>query len=63
MQTQEVIRACIRPGMLIKHGGKTYTASAQKKGKLYLFRAMEVIRISDVFIQVCIDSRGEPLFK
>lgn len=62
-ETQEVIRACVRPGMLIRHEGKTYKASANKKGKLYLFSLTETKRISDIFVHVCVNTRGEPLFK
>ncbi|MDF7681229.1 hypothetical protein PT300_11795 [Enterobacteriaceae bacterium ESL0689] len=59
--TQTVIRGCVRPGMLIKHDGKTYRASANKNGKLYLFNLTETKRITDVFVEVCINSHGEPV--
>lgn len=58
--TQEVIRACVKPGMMVRHEGKTYQASANKNGKLYLFNLTESKRITDVFIEVCLNSRGEP---
>lgn len=58
--TQEVIRACVKPGMLVKYEGKTYTASANKGGKLYLFNLTEHKRITDVFVEVMLNSRGEP---
>ncbi|EJF8031386.1 cell division inhibitor protein [Escherichia coli] len=58
--TQEVIRACVKPGMVVKHQGKTWTASANTGGKLYLYSLTESKRISDIFIEVCLDSRGNP---
>lgn len=36
--TQEVNRGAVQPGMLVKHKEGTWTASAHKKGKLYLHR-------------------------
>lgn len=59
--TQEVIRACVKPGMLVKHDGKTWQASANKDGKLYLFNLTESKRITDIFVVVCLNSRGEPV--
>ena len=59
--TQEVIRAVVKPGMLVKHEGKTYKASANTKGKLYLYSLTEQKRITDCFVEILLNSRGEPL--
>jgi hypothetical protein len=59
--TQEVIRACVKPGMLVKHEGKTYQASANKCGKLYLYNLTECKRITDIFVEIYLNARGEPL--
>ena len=59
--TQEVIRACVRPGMVVIHDGKTYQASANKNGKLYLFNLTESKRINDMFVEIRLNSRGEPV--
>lgn len=59
--TQEVIRQCVTPGMLVKHEGKTWRASANTGGKLYLFNLTESKRISDLMVEVLLNRRGEPL--
>lgn len=59
--TQEVIRQCVLPGMLVKYQGKTWRASANTRGKLYLFNLTESKRISDYLVEICLDSRGQPL--
>jgi hypothetical protein len=59
--TQEVIRQCVAPGMLVKHQGKTWRASVNKGGKLYLFNLYEAIRITDLMVEIFLDKRGQPL--
>lgn len=59
--TQEILRTDVRPGMLIRHRGKTWRASANTRGKLYLHSLYEATSTSEQFVQVCIDKRGQPL--
>lgn len=59
--TQEVIRQCVKPGMQVKHEGKTYNASANKNGKLYIYNLTECKRITDIFVEVVLNAKGEPL--
>lgn len=59
--TQEISRETVIPGMLVRHEGKTYKASANKGGNLYLFSLTERKRISDEYVEVYLNSRGEPL--
>ncbi|WP_345774628.1 cell division inhibitor protein, partial [Klebsiella quasipneumoniae] len=39
--TQTVNRGAVLPGMLVKHRESTWTASANKRGRLYLHRGIE----------------------
>lgn len=61
MSTQEVIRDAVRPGMLVRHKGKTWRASANTRGKLYLHSLHEATSTDEQFVQVCIDKFGKPL--
>lgn len=60
-KTQEVIRACIRPGMLVRHNGSTWTAGANTCGKLILSTVHSSKCIKDCFVEVLLNARGEPL--
>lgn len=60
-RTQEVIRQCVHPGMTVKHDGKTYQASANVGGKLYLFNLTERKRTTDTLIEILLNGKGEPL--
>lgn len=59
--TQEVIRSCIRPGMLIRHEGLTWTAGANTRGKLVISTLRGSKCLKDCFVDVLLDARGEPL--
>ena len=59
-RTQEVSREKVTPGMLVKHEGKTYKASANTNGKLYLFTLTESKSISDDIVEIFLNARGEP---
>ncbi len=59
--TQEVIRGCVRAGMLVKHKDQIWTASSNKKGKLALHTMRETTFIKDTFVEILLDGRGEPL--
>jgi hypothetical protein len=58
--TQNFILADVKPGMLVSHNGKTYRASANTNGKLYLFNLTERKRITDEFVKVFLNARNEP---
>lgn len=58
--TQEMNCASVEPGMLVRHDGKTYRASANTDGNLYLFRLYEQKRVSDCVVDVYLNHRGEP---
>ncbi|MEY8709527.1 cell division inhibitor protein [Mangrovibacter phragmitis] len=59
--TQQVIRSCVRPGMLVRHDGQTWTASANTRGKLVItsMRGSKLIR--DCFVDILLDARGNAL--
>ncbi|MDZ7320718.1 cell division inhibitor protein [Kosakonia sacchari] len=59
--TQQVIRACIRPGMLIRHEGLTWKAGANTRGKLVISTLRGSKCLKDFFVDVLLDARGEPL--
>ncbi|EAA7193475.1 DUF4060 family protein [Salmonella enterica subsp. enterica serovar Napoli] len=42
--TQTVNRGAVMPGMLVKHREGTWTASANKRGRLYVATAMIGVR-------------------
>lgn len=59
--TQEVIRACVAPGMLVRHEGRTWKAGANHKGKLVLFSAHCNKLIKDEAVEILLDGHGKPL--
>ncbi|AFH14931.1 cell division inhibitor protein [Cronobacter sakazakii] len=58
---QKVIRGCVQPGMLVFHNNKTWTASANYGGKLYLRTLSEKTRIKDIWVDVLLDGHGNAL--
>lgn len=54
----EVNRGAVRPGMLVKHKDGMWTASAKKRGKLYLHRGCERTFTRDLLVEVYLDGRG-----
>lgn len=61
LDTQEVLRMDVRPGMLVRYKGKTWLASANTRGKLYLHSLHEATSTNTQFVAVCIDKRGQLL--
>ncbi|WP_227317467.1 hypothetical protein [Cedecea davisae] len=59
--TQEVIRSCVRPGMLVRHKGITWKAAANTRGKLILSTLRDSVVIRDVFVEILLDGYGDPL--
>lgn len=55
--TQTITRQDVTPGMLIIHEGKTWTASANTNGNLYIRRLSEAKRINDSEIEVFLDTK------
>ncbi|MBE9456991.1 cell division inhibitor protein [Enterobacter hormaechei] len=54
----EVNRGAVRPGMLVKHKDGMWTASANKRGKLYLHRGSERTFTRELLVEVYLDGRG-----
>lgn len=61
--TLEIIRQCVRPGMIAMCNGRTYRVSAviHERKWIYLHSAREIIRIDDCVIDIFLDSKGNPL--
>lgn len=59
--TFTVNRGAVQPGMLVKHKDGTWTASAHKRGKLYLHRGIERTYTTDLLVEVFLDSLGRGL--
>lgn len=59
--TQEVNRGAVQPGMLVKHKDATWTASANKRGKLYLHRGIERTFTRELLVEIYLDGRGNGL--
>lgn len=57
----EVNRGAVLPGMLVKHKNGMWTASANKRGKLYLHRGCERTFTSELLVEVYLDGRGNGL--
>ncbi len=56
--TQEVNRGAVQPGMLVKHKDSTWTATANKRGKLYLHRGYECTFTRDLIVEVYLNGTG-----
>lgn len=54
--TTFMFRSHVRPGMLIRHDGRTWRASANVKKGLYLDRLTTKTRISAEIVEVLVDS-------
>ncbi len=59
--TQEVNRGAVLPGMMVKHKEATWTASANKKGKLYLHRGCERTYTTELIVEVYLNGHGNGL--
>jgi len=59
--TFTVNRGAVQPGMLVKHKDSTWTASANKRGKLYLHRGIERTYTTDLLVEVYLDGLGRGL--
>ncbi len=54
----EVNRGAVQPGMLVKHKDGMWTASVNKRGKLYLRRGCERTFTRELLVEVYLDGRG-----
>lgn len=59
--TQTVNRGAVLPGMLVKHKEGTWTASANKRGKLYLHRGIERTYTTELLVEVFLNGMGNGL--
>lgn len=59
--TQPVIRACVAPGMLVRHDGLTWRAGISRKGKLVLSSLSGSKLIKDSEVEILLDGHGRPL--
>ena len=57
--TQTVNRGAVLPGMLVKHRESTWTASANKRGRLYLHRGIERTYTTDLLVEVYLNGLGQ----
>ena len=49
------------PGMLVKHRESTWTASENKRGRLYLHRGIERTYTTDLLVEVYLNGLGQGL--
>ncbi|ECW0910859.1 cell division inhibitor protein [Salmonella enterica subsp. enterica] len=54
-------RGAVMPGMLVKHREGTWTASANKRGRLYLHRGIERTYTTDLLVEVYLNGLGQGL--
>lgn len=59
--TQQVIRGCVRAGMMVVYKDQIWKASANRKGSLYLSNLRESTRTKDIWITILLDGRGQAL--
>ena len=59
--TFETIRSSVSPGTLVKHKNGVWTASANKRGKLFLHRGCERTYTKELFVEVYLDGFGDGL--
>ncbi|EOD9025554.1 cell division inhibitor protein [Klebsiella michiganensis] len=59
--TQTVNRGAVLPGMLVKHRESTWTASENKRGRLYLHRGIERTYTTDLLVEVYLNGLGNAL--
>ncbi|ALB67186.1 hypothetical protein AFK67_12125 [Cronobacter dublinensis subsp. dublinensis LMG 23823] len=59
--TTQIPRKEVKPGTVIKHGGRVMVASANVAKGLYAFSLLEQTRITAEEVEVCLNYRGEPL--
>lgn len=55
-ETRYMFRDQVRPGMLIRHDGRTWRASANVEKGLYLDRLTTKTRINAEFVEVYVDN-------
>lgn len=58
--TQTLIRQCVTPGMLVIHQGRTWRASANIGGKLFIHTLYEAKPIRDLLVEVVLNRFGNP---
>lgn len=61
MQTQEVIRGAVRPGMSVIFEGHVFKAVRHSGKFLYLSRFTQTVKTSDIFLNLLVDSRNQPV--
>lgn len=59
--TEEVIRGCVRAGMMVLYKNQIWKASANRDGKLYLNNMRESTLTKDIWITILLDGRGDAL--
>ena len=59
--TQEVIRAAVRPGMTVIHQGKAFKAVKQSGKNLHLRTLCESLVTSDIFVTILVDQNQQPI--
>ncbi|EHP1586490.1 cell division protein FtsZ [Salmonella enterica] len=59
--TKSVPRRDVRPGTIVKHKGHAWRASANTNSGLYLATAVEKTRINVDYVEIYLNSFGNPL--
>lgn len=59
--TQEVIRQCALPGTMVKYKDRVYKTTVNTRGKIILTNTRENIIVRDLFINILLDGKGNPL--
>lgn len=59
--TEEVIRGCVRAGMMVLYKNQIWKASANHGGKLYLNNMRESTLTKDIWITILLDGHGDAL--
>lgn len=59
--TKTVKREEVKPGQLVRHNGKTYTASAQRPNALYLKSLAGATRTTEELVEVIITKASDAI--
>jgi hypothetical protein len=59
--TMEVIRQCAVPGSMVKYNDRIYKVHANTRGKIAISNLREQFIVRDIFVEILLDRKGEPL--
>lgn len=59
--TMEVIRQCAVPGSMVKYNDCIYKVHANTRGKIAISNLREQFIVRDLFVEILLDNKGNPL--